>query len=52
LLGLAEIGGDLDGGLLVTDESQLFSGGFEWTIAGVKWPAGCIGSGVQRKEQQ
>jgi len=30
LLSLSDIGGDLDGGLLVNEESQLYSGGMEW----------------------
>jgi L-alanine-DL-glutamate epimerase-like enolase superfamily enzyme len=31
LLGLSDIGGDLDGGLLVDDDSQILIGNFEWT---------------------
>jgi hypothetical protein len=45
LLGLSEIGGDLDGGLLVTDESQAFNGGFIWGAGGaVQWRDDSVGS--------
>jgi len=30
LMSLSEIGGDLDGDLLITENSQAFTGGFEW----------------------
>eukprot|EP01116_Phalansterium_solitarium_P018861 TRINITY_DN5123_c0_g1_i1.p1 TRINITY_DN5123_c0_g1~~TRINITY_DN5123_c0_g1_i1.p1 ORF type:complete len:498 (+),score=172.10 TRINITY_DN5123_c0_g1_i1:1048-2541(+) len=53
LLPLATYAGDLDGALLMTDTSQRFAGGFEWTRSGSQVGlvqlGGAPGIGVSRK---
>ncbi len=50
LLPLTDNGGDLDGSLLVTEDSQKFHHGFIWNEEGcIVWNPNQFGIGVQRK---
>lgn len=49
LLPLADYAGDLDGALLVNEQSQKFVGGFQWSFEGQRGMAtfpDCVGVGV------